>query len=169
MLAELPALPAERGDEFLGRPRQQFDARCGNVQNLVLARQRAFDEGPSAPELGGEQIAEHIIMTSTKLGTNITATLADLSATSLWTIAKIRAAAAHKLPVTAGRRCGFQHRFDIAAIRLDAARWEQHIANRVPQFLHCFSRGMWRKIAVSTRYFTTSLLQLDSPLWELPP
>ena len=54
--------------------------------------------------LGGEQIAEHTTMTSTKLGTNITATLADLSATSLWTIAKIRAAAAHKLPVTAGRR-----------------------------------------------------------------
>lgn len=169
MLAELPALPAERGDEFLGQPRKQFDARCGNVQNLVLARQRTFDEGPSAPELDGEQIAEHITMTSTQLGTNITATLADLSATSLWTITKMGTAAAHKLPVTAGRRCGFQHRFDIAAIRLDAARWEQHIANRVPQFLHCFSRGMWRKIAVSTRYFTTSLLQLDSPLWELPP
>ncbi|WP_182049934.1 hypothetical protein [Changpingibacter yushuensis] len=58
MLAEFPALPAERGDEFLGRPRQQFDARCGNVQNLVLARQRAFDEGPSAPEFDEDIAAE---------------------------------------------------------------------------------------------------------------
>ncbi len=104
MLAELPALPAERGDEFLGQPRKQFDARCGNVQNLVLARRRALDKGLRAPELGGEQIDEHITMTSTKLGTNITATLADLSATSLWTITKMGTAAAHKLPVTAGRR-----------------------------------------------------------------